>query len=341
VRVPRGWEAHVRRHVTLLAFFLSVLSGPAAAQTSAGWPRIEFGGQAAVLTDGEKITAAGPRILVNFTRGTALDVAADLQIGPGSGSQAWEGNSNLVFVQLRRTVSESRKGALFATVGVYTWFSDKELPASEVARIRSFLPGFATSSTITGLTVGFGVRREISRHLALEAQVRGIFGQYNVARFEAGVAIPAGSFPAERPVAPMFAVPNVSRTTPARVQAGQRVWVTMTDGREITGHVSAFSTASLELRTGTATTSIPLDTVRKIEIPDSLTDGILIGLGVGAGAGVASGFGYCAAHTECSPGIPPIFTGVGAGIGAVIGWLMDARHEVRHLLYEAPGKGSR
>jgi hypothetical protein len=325
---------------------ITTLPRPACAQ-SATWPRVELGGHVSFLSDGESVTTVGPKVFVNLNSRTAIAASADFQVGPGMGFQAFQGNHNFLFVGVRRALVTSARTAGFITGGLTRWWYDDEVSPAEVARIRAYYPAYAPTGTRNIFTFGGGVRWEVARHVAVEVELDGEFnGNYNFARFTSGVTIPIGSYPAVRPDARKFAVPashggSVPSDQGVSVQTGRRVWATLADGREVTGHVASLSATALELMKDGHVTSTPLADVRKIEQADSNMNGLWIGAAAGAGAGFVSGLATCAAMYECSPGIPPVFMAIGTGIGGLVGWVIDKQHVSRETVYVSGAKSPR
>jgi len=108
---------------------------------------------------------------------------------------------------------------------------------------------------------------------------------------------------------------------PTRVRVGDTVFVTDATGRQAKGEILDLSASSLTLRRGQERQEIPAAQVRTIEWqkPDSLKNGVLIGLGVGA----ALGFGAGAAGSQGAPGWTTVIGLIGAGSGALLGMGFD------------------
>jgi hypothetical protein len=120
------------------------------------------------------------------------------------------------------------------------------------------------------------------------------------------------------------------------------VWVTTADGRELSGTVVSSTPTSVVVRKDGLDATVALGDVRRIEAPDSLSDGIRHGA-IG-GAVVCGGFalavvrGFCGSeHASCSGAVPfvMISAGVGAGVGAGLGALIDHLVVHRDTIYAA------
>jgi hypothetical protein len=126
-----------------------------------------------------------------------------------------------------------------------------------------------------------------------------------------------------------------------RLKAGDTVWVTDAQGREITGKIRDLSAASLILDAGGTPRDVQAAQVGTIRLQpkDSLKNGVLLGAVIGAALGVAS----CAANSECiedegGPGVSMALGILGAAAGAGIGAGIDAAVKGPKLVvYRAPG----
>ena len=136
----------------------------------------------------------------------------------------------------------------------------------------------------------------------------------------AGILALAAAASAQEPVASFDELAG-------RIQAGQRIWVTDTAGREVRGTLDRLSANELVLKANGLETYAASD-VRRVRTRDrdSLKNGTLIGLGIGGGLGtawciaaIADNSGDVDAGVECAEG----FT-VFPGLGALIGLAVDA-----------------
>ena len=120
-----------------------------------------------------------------------------------------------------------------------------------------------------------------------------------------------------------------------RLRAGDTVWVTDAQGREVKGKIAAIGADAITLEGGSGRTFgvAHVATIRSRET-DTLRSGALIGLGVGA----ASGLALCAAAEASGPSdyawCGAIFGAIGAGIGVGIDALTPGR---KIVAYRAPG----
>ena len=128
------------------------------------------------------------------------------------------------------------------------------------------------------------------------------------------------------------------------VAVGQQVWVTAADGRVTKGKVLRLTPATIEIGEGeTATANLAFEDVRRIRVPDSVTNGVvtgaisvgLAGLLVGAYADAASvGADILGQSLGVLFGVEPepvkqtnhFATGtvVGAVLGAALGYAIDS-----------------
>jgi hypothetical protein len=120
-----------------------------------------------------------------------------------------------------------------------------------------------------------------------------------------------------------------------RLRAGDTVWVTDAQGREVKGRIQTLSPDAVVLKgNGDRTFGATDVTTIRLRGIDTLRSGALIGLGVGA----ASGLALCAAAEASGPSdyawCGAIFGAIGAGIGVGIDALTPGR---KILAYRAPG----
>lgn len=126
----------------------------------------------------------------------------------------------------------------------------------------------------------------------------------------------------------------------ARLQVGQRIWVTDTTGREVHGRLERLSSDGLVLKAEVLETVAAPDVHRvRARARDSLKNGTLIGLGIGAGMGTAWCIGAIAddsgdidAGVECAEGFT-VFPGLGAVIGLAVDAVIPGKLQV---IYQAP-----
>ena len=122
-----------------------------------------------------------------------------------------------------------------------------------------------------------------------------------------------------------------------RLKAGDTVWVTDAQGREIKGKIGSIDAASLSLDGNTATAFKAVDVRTIVERrPDSLKNGVIIGAVSGFAAAAGLIVAACSSD-ECDYAGPAmlagLFTGAGAGIGAGI----DATiRGPKRIVYRAP-----
>jgi hypothetical protein len=124
-------------------------------------------------------------------------------------------------------------------------------------------------------------------------------------------------------------------SSPLPVKLGQHVWVTATDGSEITGVVSDITAAAIEVKNENSTKRFNVTDVRRIAKRDSMKNGAIIGGSAWAALGVL-------AATCCEPlklkstgtkvGVVALDFAAGAGIGALVDYALKGRHTV----YERP-----
>ena len=155
------------------------------------------------------------------------------------------------------------------------------------------------------------------------------------------------------PVAPTVVAAQDTTSTlrtgpPPGVHPGQRIWVTTSDGREVSGSVRSVSASVLEITGPGGEQSIALLDVRTINAQDSLKNGarngaIVGGVSLGVYLGLLSYSLRC--ERDCGPdysatrdtiGAVAFGAGVGAGCGVLIGLLVDHLVKGRQVVYAAP-----
>ena len=325
-----------------LTFLLVLLPAPLSAQgTTRPAPRVEIGAHVGDIVNFNRLQAGevtgGPAVTINFRRGFGLEIGADVQINKRNGISL-----DVFGAALKRTIHQFRSASLSALVGGggarQTVHEVQWLPGP--GGIHQ-VPGPIQHKNLAVAMAGLAFDEVFTPHLALQFSVQLMYlslpdsPSNTRVRLMGGVLVPLGSYL----VQPRAAVASPQGPdSPLKVRAGRKVWVTMMDGREIEGRVRAVSPAGLEVVDVQGTIqSIALAAVRKVEGPDSLQNGVLIGMLVGGIAG-----GVPAAVISASWGDGPIkgagiFMFVGMGVGALIGAAGDSMKEGRQTLYEAPG----
>jgi hypothetical protein len=118
------------------------------------------------------------------------------------------------------------------------------------------------------------------------------------------------------------------------VQAGDRIRVVDTSGRDIRGTIADITSSSLTLETDGTRRDFgegEITTIRQRR-PDSLANGALWGLGVGAGIGLYGGIALSGSDGS-SAAIIPVITLLYAGIGAGVGAGLDALLSTERVIY--------
>lgn len=148
----------------------------------------------------------------------------------------------------------------------------------------------------------------------------------------AGITVPVGRYPTRAP-----GQSEIVGTR--RVRTGQHVWVTQSDGVVVEGAIGDLTPSLMEIVRRDGRTSIEMNRLQKVEIPDSLRDGIVKGTLIGAagfgvyGALIASAICECD-DLETAAGLTILFAGMGAGGGALVGALSDSLHVGRRTILD-------
>jgi uncharacterized protein YcfJ len=118
----------------------------------------------------------------------------------------------------------------------------------------------------------------------------------------------------------------------ARVKPGDEIFVTERQGRESSGHFTRLSSASMALLVNGVEREISRGDIGRIERPDSLWNGALIGGALGALLGTGAG-ASCSPH--CAAAVTGTMLGFGAA-GAVLGARIDGAAHHRSTVYGSP-----
>jgi len=123
------------------------------------------------------------------------------------------------------------------------------------------------------------------------------------------------------------------------VRPGQTVWVTTADGREVHGTVETVSTTGISVQSGKNVTPVRWTETRRIDVPDSIVDGVVTGAVVGGLAGLVPPAIFFGMYGECpcskTSGTFLQYSMLGAGIGAAIGAAADSARIGRKQIYRA------
>jgi hypothetical protein len=123
--------------------------------------------------------------------------------------------------------------------------------------------------------------------------------------------------------------PAAEQAIPATVRSGLKVAVVDERGASVEGRVQEVSDRFVRLTVRGNTRDIPVDEVVRIERPDTVKNGALIGLGIGTGTGLI------ATISDPRGGAVLVSRVLGNGlVCAGIGALIDAAQDHRRTLYE-------
>ncbi len=146
-----------------------------------------------------------------------------------------------------------------------------------------------------------------------------------------------------------------AQSAPApKVDPGQRVWLTMTNGVTIPGRVVHVTDTDIQITTEAGDMAFPLSTIRRIEKPDPIWNGALIGAGTFVAAAVigqTAGFGggacrfvtasdgpRCVEAAPVSKASRTATVVVTLGLFAAGGALIDFLRPGHDLVWEQPAK---
>jgi hypothetical protein len=125
------------------------------------------------------------------------------------------------------------------------------------------------------------------------------------------------------------AVPAAAQTVPATVRSGLKVSVVDDRGSNVEGRVQEVSDRYVRLSVRGASRDIPIEEIVRIERPDTVKNGALIGLAVGVGTGLIA--------TVSDPHGSGVLLSRTVGNGVIcagIAALIDAASDHRRTLYE-------
>jgi hypothetical protein len=126
---------------------------------------------------------------------------------------------------------------------------------------------------------------------------------------------------------------TIGERIPVAVKTGLRVSIIDDQGRKIEGRVDAVSEHGIRLRMRGGSEEIPVDRIVRIDGPDSLRNGALIGLGLGLATGVAGG--ALDPQWRDHRGTFMLVSVIGNGvIWSALGTGIDAIFDNRRTLYE-------
>ncbi len=127
-------------------------------------------------------------------------------------------------------------------------------------------------------------------------------------------------------------------TAATHVRTGQRVWLTTDDGRVFDGHVGDVTSSSIEILQRSGRATIDVARVRRLEVPDSIRDGVKRGALIGGlGMGIYTGIiatSLCECHDGTNILVTVTFAGFGAGSGALLGGIIDKLHVGRQTIFD-------
>jgi hypothetical protein len=131
-----------------------------------------------------------------------------------------------------------------------------------------------------------------------------------------------------------------ARVGQATLRTGQRVWIVDENGRHVDGIVGDINAGTLEVWNDSGRSTLDPRHAQRIEIPDSIADGIRNGALIGAaGLGVFGGL-LSTSICECDDGtavlIAMALSGYGAATGALVGALSDSLHVGRRAILDRP-----
>ena len=328
----------MRQPMILAAVFLVTVGALEASAQSAA-PPVELGVDASTTLEDRAGLKWGPRVAINFDGHNALQFTTSLQkLSPQNAFYQIE--TDLYLAAYRRLVHASGPVRVSATLG---GGFERTTIATAAQTFGNPPVTFAATRGVEVLpvfTTGAAIDFRVGRRAAVVLESSFLLTDRLGARFSGGLVVPIGSYPSDGG--------RLASSVPwARLDPGERAWVTTGDGREVDGEVVDRSAARLTLRTRTGTSTFTADDLRAIDTTDPIRNGTLIGAGVGAASMVfPSVFATLIVCSEenCGVGevlwINGVLVGMGTGIGAAAGALVDSLRVRRVPLYRRGGAPS-
>jgi hypothetical protein len=323
-----------------LALVVNIAVRDASAQSAA--PPVELGlsVSSTLVPDGTGLQR-GPRLVVNLDGRNAVQFTAGLQeLSPWGDSAQRE--TDLYLAAFRRLVLAAGPVRVVATLGGGLERTVIAVPATTFGNPPVTFPSSRGVEVLPAFTTGAAVEVRVGSRAAIFLEPSFILTGRLGARLSGGLVVPIGSYP-----------PRPGRLEPsvpwAKLDAGERAWVTTGDGREVDGEVVGRSAATLTLRTRTGMVSFTADDVRAIDTTDPIRNGTVLGAKIGSlGAVLPSVLVtllLCTLEDGCGAGevlwANGLLIGIGAGVGAATGALTDSLRERRVPLYRGRSTGVR
>jgi hypothetical protein len=322
----------MRQPLILGVLFLAGLAARDASAQSAA-PRVEIGVDASttVATDRPGLHW-GPRLAINFDGQNAMQFTASLQnLSPQNPFSQIE--TDLYLVAYKRLVHAAGPVRISATLG---GGFERLVIVTPAVTFGNPPVTFAATRGVQvrpAVTTGAVFDFRLGRHAAIVLESSLVLANRLGGRFSGGLVVPIGSYPG--------GPGRLASSVPwAKLDPGERAWVTTGDGREIEGEVVDRSEARLILRTRTGTSSFTAGDVRAIDTTDPIRNGTMIGATVGAAGMVVPailGSLIVCGEEDCSAAdvlmVNGVLIGMGAGIGAAVGALSDSLRVRRVPLY--------
>ena len=328
----------MRQPLILAAVFLVTVGAREAGAQSAA-PPVELGVDASTTLEDRAGLKWGPRLAINFDGHNALQFTASLQkLSPQN--DFYQIETDLYLAAYRRLVHASGPVRVSATLGGGFERTAIATPAQTFGNPPVTFPATRGVEVLPVFTSGAAIDFRLGRRAAIVLESSFVLSDTLGGRFSGGLVVPIGSYPSDGG--------RLASSVPwARLDPGERAWVTFGDGREIDGEVVDRSDARLTLRTRTGTTSVSVGDVRAIDTTDPIRNGTVIGAAIGAaGMAVPSVLATMLVCMEenCGPAdvlwINGLLIGMGTGIGAATGALVDSLRVRRVPLYRRGGAPS-
>ncbi|MEO8483461.1 MAG: hypothetical protein ABI634_14710 [Acidobacteriota bacterium] len=324
------------RYTILILCTVAAALSPATVFAQAGLPGplVDIGVDASFGTQGGPTARAlSPRLTLNFTPDLALTARADAVVTT-AGPIPSRVRSQRFVVEVHRTFANIGPLAVEGIVGGGLHRGQFTVPADGP---RSGSPAIDQPTRVVtslgpALMLGVGFAQRVGPHLLLRQDFRfAIHDDGPDAVVSIGVAAPLGRYTTR-------GRGQVAQVGTGTVRTGQRVWITTDDGAAVEGIVGDIDSRSIEVLHKTGRTAIDLARARRIEVPDSIRDGVRNGAIIGAvGMGVYGAFlarSLCECDDQTAVFVTLAIAGYGAGTGVLVGALSDGLHAGRRTILD-------
>lgn len=344
------------RSAVLVVVVLVLAGGPvraAAGQSALPVPRVQLGAEVAVgSVGGGSETSARvfvPRLTVNFSPRWALDVTADRYHRVRAFG---EFDERMVLVQVRGAIADTPHGVRVSGLfGAGADFTRYDFPAYEGPSFdpRTYgesriYPAESFTHRRALIFTGLALSRPITRYVSAHGEVKFFpFQRFGFgARATFGVTAALGRFPPAARTVRLPMAPDQS------LRAGQRVWVTSTDGTLVTGTLFDANPSALTIARDHGRETMPIGSIARIDVAETTTTARMRWMTIGGLTGLGLGFAMTASWVTSNSGEGGAAFGIwgpglatlGMAAGGLFGAEIDRRRSLRRTIYDVGRPGA-